>query len=93
MVSGQGTKTEDERKQLLARALQAEIVGGRIESQSDFMAVLVRGHHVNHVLHFLIGVFTCGFWWLVWLILGITGGEKRRMVTVDEYGNVSVQRH
>ena len=88
-----GHKSAEERKQLLARQIQTEIVGGgRIESQGDYMAVVIRGHRVNHVLHFLIGVVTCGFWWLAWIILGITGGEKRRVVSVDEFGNVTVQR-
>lgn len=86
-------KTSDERKELLARALQGQVASGcRIESQSDFQAVLVKGHRPNHVLHFIIGIFTLTVWWFVWAAIAIFGGEKRQMVTVDEFGNVNVQR-
>lgn len=82
-----------ERKETLARQIQMAVTrGGRVESQSDTNAVVVVGKPVNHILHFLIGVFTCGLWWIVWLILAITGGEKREMITVDEWGNAAVQR-
>lgn len=39
-----------------------------------------------------VGLLTCGAWWIVWLFLAISGGEFRRMVTVDEFGNVLVQK-
>jgi len=86
-------KTAEERKALLAQAIQTQVVGGgRIESQSDFQAVVIKGHKVNHVLHFIIGFFTFFVWWIVWAIIANTGGEKRSMVSVDEFGNVMVQR-
>jgi hypothetical protein len=86
-------KTPDELRAILSRHIQSAVVqGGRVESQSDTMAVIVTGHRVNHLLHFLIGIFTCGLWWIVWLILALTGGERRQIITVDEFGNVSVQR-
>lgn len=86
-------KTLDQRKELLGRAIQGPIASGyRIESQSDFQAVLVTGHRVNHLLHFFIGLFTLGIWWLAWIVIAIVGGEERQMVLVDEFGNVSVQR-
>jgi hypothetical protein len=86
-------KTADERKALLAQALQTQVVGGgRIESQSDFQAVIIKGHKVNHVLHFIIGLFTLLLWWIVWLVIAVTGGEKRILVSVDEFGNVLVQK-
>ena len=82
-----------ERKALLARQVAMSVgSGARVESQSDTMAVLIRGRPVNHLLHFFIGVFTLGLWWIVWLLLGITGGERREVVTVDEFGNVLVQK-
>lgn len=86
-------KSIEERKAILAQAVQqAVLAGGRIESQSETMAVIVRGRSVNHLLHFFIGLFTLGLWWIVWLILAITGGEKRQTITVDEYGNVLIQK-
>jgi hypothetical protein len=68
--------TADERKRLLARAVAIQIAqGARLESQSDYQAVLARGLrlHNNHGLT-------------------ITGGEKRSVVAVDEYGNVAVRK-
>lgn len=86
-------KTGDERKGSLANAIQTQVAGGaRIESQSDFQAVLIRGHRVNHLLHFVIGVVTIGLWWIVWIFMAALGGEKRQMVSVDEFGNVLVQK-
>lgn len=86
-------KSADERKQLLAQTIQTQVAGGaRVESQSDFQAVVVRGHRPNHTLHFIVGLFTLGIWWLVWIGIAIFGGEKRKMITVDEFGNVTVQK-
>ena len=73
-------------------ALAGGAQGRRVESQSDFQAVLIHGHRPNHLLHFVIGLFTIGIWWLVWLVMSVVGGEKREMVTVDEWGNVTVQK-
>lgn len=86
-------KSPDERKQLLARTIQGQIAqGGRIESQSDYQAVVVKGKKVNHILHLILTLFTFLMWGIVWIVLSIVGGEKRSIVTVDEYGNVAVQK-
>jgi hypothetical protein len=92
--SGSGRKTSEERKELLARTVSGQVASGaRVESQSDFQAVVVKGKSVNHLLHFIIGIVTFSFWWIfVWIPLAIFGGEKRSMVTVDEYGNAAVQK-
>ena len=84
-------KSVDERKELLARAIHLRVSSGyRIESQGDFQAVLVRGHRVNHVLHLIITLVTCFLWSIVWITLVISGGEKRVIVSVDEWGNTLV---
>jgi hypothetical protein len=86
-------RTADERKAILAQQLQAAAARGRrIESQSEFQAVLVEGKPVNNVLHAILTIFTCLLWGIVWIILAITGGEKREMVVVDEFGNVLWQK-
>ncbi len=88
-----GTKTDSERKQSLASTVTNMVAQGRrVESQSDFQAVLVRGHRPNHLLHLIVTCFTFGLWAIVWLVLTFAGGEKRETVTVDEYGNVQIQR-
>ena len=86
-------KSSDERKALLAQQLQFSAAqGGRIESQSDYQAVITKGKPVNHVLHAIVSIFSCGIWLLVWLILALTGGERREMIVIDEFGNVLHQR-
>lgn len=87
------TKTSEQRRAILAQNVTSAVAAGaRVETQSDFMAVLVSGKKVNHLLHFFIGIFTLGAWWIVWAILALTGGEKRAMIQVDEYGNVRRQK-
>lgn len=62
--------------------------GARIESQNEFQAVVVIGKPVNHILHLLITMFTCGAWAIVWIILALTQKETRSMLLVDEYGQI-----
>jgi hypothetical protein len=86
-------KTDEQRKKVLADAIQREVVqGARVESQSEFQAVTVLGHRPNHTLHAIITFFTCGLWGIVWIVIALTGGEKRTMITVDDYGTPLVQR-
>ena len=86
-------KAPEEQRQLLARHIQMAVAtGGRVESQSDTMAVIVRGKPVNHVLHLILTLATFGLWGIVWLIVAVAGGEKREMITVDEHGQVLVQK-
>lgn len=85
-------RSADERKAMLARQIQMAAANGRrVESQSDFQAVMVVGKPVNHVLHAILTIFTCLLWGIVWLIVGLTGGEKRELLVVDEFGNVQIQ--
>ncbi len=79
----------DRRKKALADAIQYKVrYGWRVESQGDFSASLVRGRRVNHLLHFFIGLFTFGVWWLVWIFIVMTGGERRQAGTVSEDAKV-----
>ncbi|MHB1323521.1 MAG: hypothetical protein ACYCXZ_04140 [Coriobacteriia bacterium] len=85
--------SREKRKELLAQAIQSEVVsGGRIQSQSEFSAVMVVGKPVNHLLHAIVTLFSVGVWGIVWIVLAITGGEKRTMVSVDEFGNILKQK-
>lgn len=87
------TPSADQRKRMLAEAIQRQVVqGGRVESQSDFQAVVVSGQRPNHTLHAILTLFTCGFWGIVWIVIAFTGGERRTMITVDDYGNLLVQQ-
>ena len=86
-------KSVDERKQILSRQIGSLLTQGRrVESQSDFQAVLLWGHAVNHVLHLIITLVTVGLWVIVWIALVVLGGEKRELVQVDEWGNPTIAR-
>jgi hypothetical protein len=86
-------KSPEERKQMLARAVANEVrQGGRIESQSDYQAVIVKGSKTSHVLHLILTLVTAGLWAIVWIALAIFGGEKRTVIDVDAYGNTNIQR-
>lgn len=74
---------ERQRKQQLANMVATEVARGwRVESQTDTMAVVVRGKKPNHILHLLLTVFTVGLWLPVWLLVAIVSGEKRKTLTV-----------
>lgn len=86
-------RTADERRAMLAQQVQQAVGRGlRVESQSDFQVVLVEGRPVNHTLHAILTIFTCLLWGIVWAVIAGTGGEKREMIVVDEFGNVQHQR-
>lgn len=84
------TVTLDERQAALARSVADHArQGWRVQSQSATQAQLVKGKRPSHLLHFFIGLLTLSLWWIfVWLPISIFGGEKHRLLTVDEQGNV-----
>ena len=87
------TKSIEERKAILAQQVQQAVGRGlRIDTQSDTMAVVVNGKPVNHILHLIISVLTLGIWLIPWAIMAIAGGERRTMISVDEYGNILKQK-
>jgi len=82
----------EERKRKVADQIRMEVTrGARVESQGDFDAVVATGKEVNHTVHLIATIFTCGIWGLVWLVIALTGGVKRKMVSVDAYGQLLVQ--
>jgi hypothetical protein len=85
--------TAEQRKMTLDATLQRYGAGGwRIESRSDYQATIAHGKEVSHLLHFFLTVFTLGIWLIAWFGLGVFGGVQRRMVTIDEFGNVVDQK-
>ena len=84
-------KSADERKAALALQVSQKVASGmRVESQSDFQAVLVKGKPVNHLLHGILTFFSMGMWGVVWLILFLTGGQTREIINIDDYGNALI---
>jgi hypothetical protein len=77
------------KKRNLSMAVQREVAAGqRVESQTDLNAILVSGKPLNHVLHLILTLVTCGLWAIVWIVLAFVGGERRVVLNVDDYGNV-----
>ena len=70
--------------------MDAVAKGRGIESQGQYHAVIVQGERVNHLLHLILSIITVGLWIIVWLILVVSGGQERRMIYIDEQGEVSV---
>jgi hypothetical protein len=58
----------------------------RVEPQLDFTAVVVKGKNPSHVLHLLLSLITLGLWLFVWAAVSVFGGERRRMIEIDEHG-------
>lgn len=89
-----GERAPDERRELLASEISSHVAAGyRVESQTDYQAIVVKGRRPNHLLHFILGISTISLWWLfVWLPIGLFGGEKRRVLTVDTFGNLQVRK-
>ena len=84
-----GEATPAQQKRSLAGAVQREVFRGyRIESQTDFNAVLIKGKRPNHVLHLILTIITAGLWAFVWIIVWAANRESRLMLSVDDYGNV-----
>lgn len=88
-MSATGVPTEksaDERKTLLAAAVAHEVKHGwRLESQEDFHAVLVRQ---RRSVYFLQVILTA----LMAPQAESIRGERREIITVDEYGETETLR-
>ena len=54
--------------------------GYHVEIQTRELTQLVRGHRVNHLLHFIISTATLGLWLPMWIGLAAIGGEKRKII-------------
>jgi hypothetical protein len=91
-VAGPTAKSVEERKAALAQAVAEQIAQGyRVESQSDFQAVVVKGKRPNHLLHLILSLITLGVWLIVWITLSLTMHVHRRIVEVNEFANTTVR--
>ena len=87
--------TPDERKQVLAQTIANTLARSgrwRVESQSDYNAIVVKGSRPNHILHLILSIVTFGIWLIVWLIVALVLKEKRYLLTVDAYGNTTTRK-
>jgi hypothetical protein len=69
------------------KAGQGERMVGRQESTA-----VVMDKPVNHALHLLLTICSIGMWAPVWLLITALGGQRRQILTVDQYGQVSQRR-
>ena len=85
--------SHQERLERLSRLVSSRTLEGWIvvdKNDPGVSAVLRKpGKEVNHILHFLITVFTCGLWVIGWIILTLTREKEQRMrVSIDGSGNL-----
>ena len=86
-------KTPEQRKAMLDSALNLYGAKGfRIENRSDYQATVSKGKETRHILQLVMTVLTAGIWLLVWIPLWLFTGIRRRMVSVDDYGNTIEQK-
>lgn len=88
-VEERATITQEERTAVLERYVAgAGQLGWRVQSMSATQAQLLKGKPTNHVLHLILSLVTLGAWLVVWAAVTILAGQKQRLVTVDQFGQV-----
>ncbi|MFI7547195.1 hypothetical protein [Actinoplanes sp. NPDC049599] len=53
------------------------------------MAVVVSAANVNHVLHLLLTLVSCGLWAVVWLFIAATSRTRRVSLVLNPDGTVT----
>lgn len=90
-VKPSAAEADRERQQRLASQIEELVTkdsmmrgkGWRVESQSDFQAVLVQDRKVNHILHLVLSILTAGIWIIVWVfVVARSKDPKRKVLTV-----------
>jgi hypothetical protein len=77
------------------QTLEAEVAyheshgGWRLRSKTPTQAHLVRGEPISHGVHVFFSIATVGLWLIVYIPLLIFGGEKHRLISIDDHGRVS----
>lgn len=79
------------RREILSRTILEMVADGfTVISREDTAVVFSEGKKANHILHLLLSIVTFGLWLPVWIIVGVNGRERRRLVSVDENGELQV---
>lgn len=85
------TLTEQERKAKLAQAVAAQVRNGwRVDSQTDYQAIMGKGKRTSHGVHIFLSLVTLGFWIPVWLVVWFSNRDLHRIVDIDPYGHLNV---
>ena len=83
----------DTRKAALARTVANQVRDGwHVQSQTDYQAVLVKGKRTSHGVHLFASIFTATLWVPVWIVMIFRNRDRHRVVDVDAYGNVNIQK-
>ena len=84
----------EERSSVLAAGVARYVAEtrGRVAFQGPDRAVIITGRPVNHILHLLLTILTGGLWLIVWVVVAGTGGERVLELSVDDDGQLSVDR-
>lgn len=88
-----GPVPHEERLQRLARAVSSRTLEGwNVIDRNDrevYAVLSLPAKPVNHILHLLVTLFTCGFWVIVWAIIaGTHRREQRLRISIDDFGNL-----
>lgn len=85
--------TYDEKFQRFSNIISTKTMQGfMVADRNDkaLVAVLVKqGEKINHLLHFLISLISCGFWLFVWAYLALVKAKEQRVrISIDQGGNI-----
>ena len=87
------TFTPEERKAALANAVANEVrQKWHVQSQTDYQAVLRKGGNTSHGVHLFASIATLGLWLPVWAAMLYINRDQHRIINVDEYGNVNIEK-
>lgn len=86
-------KTPEQRKSMLDSALNLYGARGfRTENRSHFQATVSKGKETRHAMHIALSLLTLGVWLVVYIPLWLLAGIRRRLVSIDGYGNTVEQK-
>lgn len=86
-------RSDTERKSILDKQIIFYAsLGWRLDTQTDFAAVFSSGKRLNHILHLILSLVTFGIWIIFWIVMGLTNKIVITTVSVDLYGNTSIDR-
>lgn len=91
MTQPQPLHPADRHAALNAVVMQRVMEGFRVETQTEWQVVVAKPANVNHVVHVILSLLTCGLWLPIWLIVAMTAKSPRIILSVDPYGQVTSQ--
>ena len=91
-MSSDPSNLEDRQSRLSQAISSRTMQGWNIvdRNDSECQAVLMLpGKKINHILHLILTLVTCGAWGIIWIImLALRKKEQRVRISIDEQGNM-----